>query len=106
MRIVRFEHRFVKGHPIRAPTYHDLAEKSRYHCGSFNSHRCVCARDIDSRACSRIRSYYDLSDTPKAGIRAESMDLPETYHGAAGAINVDSRLFLHASRAYFAKLTL
>jgi len=88
----------------------DLAEKSYHCCGSFNSPRCVRARDTDSRP-NCIRSYYDLSNTPKAALRTESMGLPEAHHGAAcRALNVDRKpprvLFISESHAYFTKLTL
>lgn len=70
-----------------------LAKKDRYrYCGGFNGSRGVRARDAHFQP-SRIRSDYDLSDTPAATIRSESMGLSETYDGAASrTLNDDSRL--------------
>lgn len=87
----------------------DLVEKNRYRCcGSFNSPRCIRARDTDSWP-NCIWSYYDLPDTPKAALRTEPMDLPETHHGATcRALNDDPRAprlsFISESRRIFHKV--
>lgn len=66
-----------------APPLSGLAEKNGSRCcGSFNSPRRARLRDTDSRP-NCIRSYYDLSDTSKAALRTQPMDLSKTNHGAA-----------------------
>lgn len=84
----------------------DLAEKNRYHCcRSFNSHRRVRACDTDFQPNS-IRSYHDLSDTPKATICTKSMDLSETHHSATCRTLNTAANFFSFTIAYFVKLTL
>jgi len=66
-----------------------LAEKARdRHRGGFGEPR-TRARDADFQS-SCIRSDYDLPDTAAAAVRAKSMALSETHHGAAsGTLRVD-----------------
>jgi len=65
-----------------------LAKEARDRHRDFGEPR-ARARDADFQS-SCIRSDHDLSDTATAAVRAKSMALSETHHGAAsGTLRVD-----------------